>query len=199
MLCIKPPTLAPKKQSWKKKKRESRSMDSFLFESPNSISSSESSFGPLEFSLFNHNSLPFDENDSLEMLLYALLTEVKMETSSSKEKGSPTKEKCYREVRTRPWGTFAAEIRDSTRPGTRVWLGTFKSAEAAALAYDQAAFAMRGSAAILNFPGERVRVSLEEMKCNQEEGCSPVVALKRTHLMRRKESSRSRKVRDVRI
>lgn len=174
-------------------------MDSFLFESPNSISSSESSFGPLEFSLFNHNSLPFDENDSLEMLLYALLTEVKMETSSSKEKGSPTKEKCYREVRTRPWGTFAAEIRDSTRPGTRVWLGTFKSAEAAALAYDQAAFAMRGSAAILNFPGERVRVSLEEMKCNQEEGCSPVVALKRTHLMRRKESSRSRKVRDVRI
>ncbi|KAL6545117.1 Dehydration-responsive element-binding protein [Orobanche hederae] len=71
-----------------------------------------------------------------------------------KGKGGPENSRCnFRGVRQRTWGKWVAEIREPHR-GSRLWLGTFGSAPEAASAYDEAARAMYGPYARLNFPVE---------------------------------------------
>ncbi|KAH6828304.1 hypothetical protein C2S53_014080 [Perilla frutescens var. hirtella] len=83
----------------------------------------------------------------------------------------------FRGVRQRPWGRWAAEIRDPTQ-GKRVWLGTYDTPEEAATVYDRAAVRLKGPAAVINFPVAAAPTESDAVPLGKDASLSPTSVLR---------------------
>lgn len=113
---------------------------------------------------YNNNQLRFGEDDGGILKRVFRVPAKGSRKGCMRGKGGPENSVCkFRGVRQRVWGKWVAEIRQpinwrgvavSKGGNNRLWLGTFSNAIEAALAYDEAAKAMYGPYARLNFPND---------------------------------------------
>ncbi|XP_027151279.1 ethylene-responsive transcription factor CRF6-like [Coffea eugenioides] len=105
--------------------------------------------------IFKH--LLFEENSNNDGIVKEKPSNRNVAGNKRKAKGTEkvkskdeSQRKKFRGVRQRCWGSWVAEIRDPIKQ-KQVWLGTYDTAEKAAIAYDRAAIQFRGPKAITNF------------------------------------------------
>ncbi|XP_040364465.1 ethylene-responsive transcription factor WIN1-like [Rosa chinensis] len=124
-----------------------------------------------------------EEQDQQQQLTKRVINEVRIEEESEairvflaknqkqKPKPLPEEKRKFRGVRQRPWGKWAAEIRDPVRK-SRVWLETFQMAEEAAMVYDRATIQLRGHNALTNIIAPPSKILIPDHDSSSNESSS---------------------------